>query len=202
MLELIAQFGKFFCQTYTLAGVFLIGFLFINEKAFARILFIVTFTMVYTALLKSIWQMPLPPPLEGWAFPSGHMHTAFVFWGWLAIEYHKVWFYEITFFLLCLVGYGIVYHGYHYPIDILGAAGFGTLSLIIYSLLQHIKVFKEKPYWLGFLLAFLSGLIILILPPESRKPHVWIAFEVLVGFTILWALSFKIPNKRKKIKLA
>ncbi|HRE32849.1 MAG TPA: phosphatase PAP2 family protein, partial [Candidatus Berkiella sp.] len=91
--------------------------------------------------LKSIWQMPLPAPMEGWAFPSGHMHSAVVFWGALAIEFRRFWFSALIVFMLCLAGYGLVYHGYHYPIDIVGAVGFGSLSLFIYGYLRQKALF-------------------------------------------------------------
>ncbi|MBI2791365.1 MAG: phosphatase PAP2 family protein [Gammaproteobacteria bacterium] len=188
VLEIIAKIGLFFCQTYVLASIFLIGFFFINKKIFSRTLLLVLFTMIYNVYLKSIWKMPLPPPLEGWGFPSGHMHTAVVFWGWLAYEYHKAWYYEITFFLLCLIGYGILYHGYHYPIDILGAIGFGLLSIILYALLQRLPYFKEKLYRLGYLLILLSLGILLLLGSNFIKPHQWQALTVLIGFTVACTL--------------
>jgi uncharacterized membrane protein YuzA (DUF378 family) len=136
--------------------------------------------------------MPLPPPLEGWGFPSGHMHTAFVFWGWLAYEYHKVWYYEVTFFLLCMIGYGILYHGYHYPIDILGAVGFGSISIFLYALLQRLSYFREKFYRIGYLLIGLSTVIIFLLGLDFIKPHQWQALSVLIAST---ALSRLLQNK-------
>lgn len=191
MLELIAKIGLFFGQPPVLVSIIVLGFLLQREVVFSRTLFLLLFTMIYNVYLKSLWQMPLPPPLEGWAFPSGHMHSAVVFWGWLAIEYRKIWYAEITFFLLCLIGYGIVYHGYHYPIDILGAVAFGSLSLVLYSLLQRLSYFQQKPYRLGFFLSLLGLIIIGMLPPESRKPHMFQALGALVGFSLGWFLSQK-----------
>lgn len=191
MLEIIAKIGLFFSQPLLMACVIFVGFLLLSEKAFGRTLFLLLFTMIYNVYLKSIWQMPLPPPLEGWAFPSGHMHGAVVFWGWLAIEYRKIWYAELTFFMLCLTGYGIVYHGFHYPIDILGACGFGILSLLVYTFLHRLSFFKEHPYRLGYLLAILGIIFIALLPPEMRKPHQWQALGTLIGFSLGWALLQK-----------
>lgn len=191
MLELIAKFGLFFGQPTVIVCIIVVGFLLGREAVFGRALFLLLFTMIYNVYLKSIWQMPLPPPLEGWAFPSGHMHSAVVFWGWLAIEYRKIWYAELTFFLLCLIGYGIVYHGYHYPIDILGAVAFGSISLVLYSLLQRLPYFKQKPYRLGFFLTILGLIITGLLPPEGRKPHMFQALGALIGFSAGWYLSQK-----------
>jgi hypothetical protein len=203
MLELIADIGLFFAQPFVMASILIVGFLFRNENMFGRTLFLLLFTMIYNVYLKSIWQMPLPPPLEGFAFPSGHMHSAVVFWGWLAVEYRKIWFSEIIFLLLCFSGYGIVYHGYHYPIDILGAVGFGILSMILYSLLQRLSYFKEKPYRNGFLLSLLGLCILFLLPAEGRKPHVWQALGVLFGFSIGWWLRqrYLLPSFSVKQKM-
>lgn len=186
MLEQIAKIGLFFSQPPVLIGVVIFGFTFISEKQYGKALFLLLFTMIYNVYLKYCWQMPLPPPLEGWAFPSGHMHCAFVFWGWLAITYRKLWLSAVITLLLCFVGYGLIYHGYHYPIDILGAAAFGSFSLFIYSRLQKIPLMEAKPYYLGMLTSFLGLIFIMLLPPENRKLHIWQALGGTIGFTLGW----------------
>ncbi|MCS5712089.1 phosphatase PAP2 family protein [Candidatus Berkiella aquae] len=191
MLELIAKTGLFFSQPIVLASIVLVGFLNRHEVIFGRTLLILLFTMIYNVYLKSIWQLPLPAPMEGWAFPSGHMHSAVVFWGALAIEFRRFWFSALVVFVLCLAGYGLVYHGYHYPIDIAGAVGFGSLSLLIYRYLQQKSLFKEKPYRLGILLTLLAVICILLTPAFARKLHLWQAFGALIGFTLGWALLSK-----------
>lgn len=195
MLELIAKIGLFFSQPIVLASVVLVGFLNRHETIFGRTLLILLFTMIYNVFLKSVWQAPLPPPLEGWAFPSGHMHSAVVFWGALAIQFKPFWFRALVVFMLCLCGYGLIYHGYHYPIDIAGAVGFGGLSLLIYRFLQVRSPFRAKPYYLGVLLTVLATIFILLTPPEARKLHIWQAYGALVGFTAGWSfLDNQQPN--------
>jgi hypothetical protein len=189
MLELIAKTGIFFSQPIVLASVVLVGFLNRNEAIFGRTLLLLLFTMVYNVLLKSIWQIPLPPPLEGWAFPSGHMHSAVVFWGALAIEFRRFWFSALVVFTLCLTGYGLIYHGYHYPIDIIGSVGFGSLSLLIYNFCKQRPYFTEKPYRLGVELTSLAILCMIFMPSESlQKWHIWQALGALMGFTFGWFL--------------
>lgn len=197
MLELIAKTGLFFSQPIVLASVVLVGFLNRNEAIFGRTLLLLLFTMVYNVFLKSIWQIPLPPPLEGWAFPSGHMHSAVVFWGGLAIEYRRFWFSALVVFILCLSGYGLIYHGYHYPIDIVGAVGFGSLSLFIFHLCKNRPSFKEKPYRLGIELSGIAILCMMMMPPSSlSKWHIWQALGALIGFTAGWALLSQQQNKQ------
>ncbi len=197
MLELIAKTGLLFSQPIVLASVVLVGFLNRNEAIFGRTLLLLLFTMVYNVLLKSIWQYPLPPPLEGWAFPSGHMHSAVVFWGALAIEFRRTWFSALVVLILCLTGYGLLYHGYHYPIDIMGAVGFGSLSLFIFSFCKIHPLFKEKPYLLGVYLSLLAMFCMLKMPPSSlQKLHIWQAFGALIGFTAGWAVLIQVQNKQ------
>lgn len=186
MLEIIAKCGLFFSQPIVLASIVLVGFLNRHEALFGKTLLILLFTMIYNVYLKSVWQIPLPPPLEGWAFPSGHMHSAVVFWGALALQLQRRWFSLLVCGMLTMAGYGLVYHGYHYPIDIAGAIGFGTLTLIIYQFAQKQPLFKQQPYRLGIMLAVLSGIFILLTPPEARKLHLWQAFGALLGFTLGW----------------
>ncbi len=183
MLDFIAKFGLSFCHTPIVASLIIIGLISKKREIFARAAYLLLFTMIYNAYLKSIWQAPLPPPMEGWAFPSGHMHSAMVFWGWLAIEFRKVWFYEIVFFILTLVGYGLIQQGYHYPVDVLASVGFGSLSLTLYALINRLKFFKGHLERLGGLMVLLSGIIILLMIPEARKPHVIKAFCILTLFT-------------------
>lgn len=188
-LDFIAKAGLAFSHTPILAGFLVLGLLSKHREKFAKAAFLTLFTIVYNLYLKSLWQMPLPPPAEGWAFPSGHMHSAFVFWGWLAIEFGKIWFYEIVFFILTLVGYGLVQQGYHYPIDVFASVGFGSLSIVLYALINRLPFFKNHSDRVGFLMVILSGIVFFLLPGSSAsKPHVLGALFINTLLAIAWAL--------------
>lgn len=188
MLALVANIGHFFGSPSLYVLVIIIGFLAVNEKIYGKALFLLLFTMIYNYYLKSLWQVPLPPPLEGWAFPSGHMHSAVVFWGWLAYQYRNFIFSALAALILCLVGYSLVYNGYHYPIDTLGALGFGSLSLIIYAYLNRSTLFTKFPFLNGVLFILVGCLLMFLLPSGTIKPHIWQAFGALIGFTLGWYL--------------
>lgn len=184
LLEFVAKIGLIFSMDPLLAGAIILGYLWGNEKIFARAAFLLAFTMIYNMLLKSIWQVPLLFPLEGWAFPSGHMHCAVIFWGYFACIVRQFLFSAFVFLILCLDGYALVYYGYHYPMDILGAVAFGSLSLLGYFWLEKSTFFREKFYRQGALLATLGTGLIWQMPEIARKPHVWKAYGILLGLTL------------------
>lgn len=197
-LDFIAKAGLAFSHTPMLAGVLFLGLVSKKREIFIKTAYLLLFTMIYNLYLKSIWQVPLPPPLEGWAFPSGHMHSAFVFWGWLAVEFKKTWFYEFVFFILTLVGYGLIQQGYHYPSDVLASVGFGLLSITLYSIINKTPFFKNHSGRLGWLMLSLSaGILFLLLPPQFRKPHVIKAFQMLCVFALSWSTYQFIIHKKK-----
>ena len=198
LLASIAKLGLFLGHMNTYAAVVLVGLFTRYRNIIARALCLLLFTIVYNVYLKSIWKVPLPEPLVGWAFPSGHMHSAVVFWGWLAWEMRTRWAFIAATVIYILVGYALVYYGYHYPTDILGSLAFGCTSIVIYGLLNRIKIFKEQPYYLALLLTALALFIaIVLLPPAGRKPHMWHALTILLGFSFGWLMS----NPRSRIVL-
>ncbi|MGD9591841.1 MAG: phosphatase PAP2 family protein [Candidatus Berkiella sp.] len=196
-LDFIAKGGLAFCHTPIVASILILGLFTQKREIFIRTAYLLLFTMVYNVLLKSIWQNPLPPPLEGWAFPSGHMHSAMIFWGWLAIEFKKIWFSEIVFLILTLVGYGLIQQGYHYPIDVFASIGFGAISLMLYTFINRLSFFKGRTDRLGWLMLTLSGLIFVSMIPEARKPHVIKAISILSIFVISWT-TVQFFSKQKK----
>lgn len=201
----IAQIGSYLDSPLLFVGILIPAFLFGHEKRYGFGLFFILFTMIDNYYLKSLFQTPLPPPLEGWAFPSGHMHCALIFWGWLACEYRRPIFTALVGLILSIVAYGLVFHGYHYPVDILGAIGFGSLFLLSFHLLSQYPLFRKTPSFLGLLLSGLGFILIMLLPPESRKPHLWQALGALLGFTLGWASQTTIDTysvKQKILQLA
>ncbi|MCS5708082.1 hypothetical protein CC99x_004100 [Candidatus Berkiella cookevillensis] len=185
--KIIAEIGLIFSQPVTLVIAFLLGTFFLNTKAFSKAFMLMLFTMIYNLYLKSIWQIPLEPPLEGWAFPSGHMHAAWVFWGWLVCHYKK-WSLFATFLVaMSLATFGMIDHGYHNIIDVLGAIGFGSLSLLIFYGLNRTVVFKENMFVASVLISGL-GLLFLCMMPASvqTKLHIWQAQGGLLGLSLGW----------------
>ncbi len=185
-MEILSTFASLVLWTTKEAfiiSVLVVGVLVINRDIFTRLLFITLTTMILAPLLKSIWQIPLPEHLgiKGYAFPSGHMQLAFVFWSWLAWEYKKVWSSLLATFFIPLVGWALIHQGYHHITDIMGALGFGTLTLVLFALILRTQTF-QSPTRLGFLFIGLGALMIALTP--GHLPHVWVAVGALVGFVL------------------
>lgn len=175
-----------------MASLAIIGFLYLNRKIFANALFILLVTPAINAYLKLLWKLPLPPGVgtHTYAFPSGHLHAALVFWGFLAISYKNLpWRIFVSGFLI-LNAWAIYAKGYHYPIDLFGALFFAVLSLIIFYLLLKQSYIRHSPPITGIVF-FLTGSILILANQEISviNQAVIPALGALLGFSLGWTLT-------------
>lgn len=173
--------------------IVLFGYIFLKREAFGRTFLIFAFAQLLNPFLKSLFQVPLPPAsgLIGWAFPSGHMFVATIFWGWLCWECKNKYLCLWTALLLTCMGFALVHYNYHYPSDIVGALFFASLTLIAYFYLNKLSSVKSNPPMVGFILT-LIGLILLIFTVNTTLDSSrCIAFIVLLGFSLGWLLNNK-----------
>ena len=190
-LEPIANFCLSFGHVSAYLPVLLAGFFLWRPKAFGFALLLLLFTMIYNVELKYLFKVPLPPALskEGYGLPSGHMHAAFVVWGWLFLQLKNWPIRVILSSMLGLLAFALLYKGFHYPIDILAAVGFGALTLLIFSLLAK-ALERQKPGMMGLLLLIPSTLLIFFLIPNPYpKIWLWQAYGALIGLTLGWLLN-------------
>jgi PAP2 superfamily protein len=187
----------------TVIFVILFGYIFLKKEAFGRAFCIFAFAIILNPFLKSLFQVPLPPTLgsAGWAFPSGHMLTATIFWAWLAWEYKSKNLWIFVVLLLTGIGIGLVYFGYHYPSDIAGALFFALLTLYLYHLLLKLPIFRVSPPLIGFALALISLLLICgifsITQPKaiSIRNAIGLALGALLGFSVGWLIDTKFLSR-------
>ena len=191
LIEMMTQLGLVMTKPELMTPTFILGYLFFHEIVFCEAMLFLFFVMVYNGFLKSIWQIPLPDTLgiEGWAFPSGHMHSAWVFWGWLAFKLRdSVWTF-IILIMLTLTGFALIQRGYHTPIDIIGAVGFGTTTLFLTHYFLKCIPNRDASFALGILLSLIAILILLFMNSELTKPHMLQGAAALLGLTLSQKLN-------------
>lgn len=186
LADIATTIGLTIDRPYIMISIVILGYLLVNESVCTKALMLLLFTVVYNTFLKAFWQIPLPPAsgLEGFAFPSGHMHSAFVFWGWIAFDSKNRYLMAIIFVLLSFTGFGLVHKGYHYPLDIIGAVSFGAVTMTIFHVLNLFEPLKTKYMLNGLWLSIAAIICILLTPGVSHKLHVFQGLGALIGFTL------------------
>ena len=104
---------------------------------------VVTGAFWLNAMLKEIFHTPRPSPTvfrvlfpesaSGYAFPSGHTQSSLTFWGALPRYFRVQWAVTAGLIIVPVVALSRLYLGVHWPIDIVGGAFFGALSLVLLS---------------------------------------------------------------------
>src|SRR3546814_14427706 len=89
--------------------------------------------------------LPLSPALgkQGFAFPSGHMQSTIVLYGWLMTKIQTTKYNSLLIGLLISIGLSLIYFGYHNLSDILGEIVYGGVLVFIYT---QIATNNEKDY--------------------------------------------------------
>ena len=130
--------------------------------------------------LKITFQIPLAPSLgkEGGAFPSGHMQSSIVLYGWLFKSINRLSIQVLIIILLIGIGGGLVHLGYHNYFDVFGAVFAGILLIFTYN--WFLKNFKEIILFL-ILLLFSTLLMAYIGLLYEIKEYSWLAYYSLVG---------------------
>ena len=115
LLDIVAKFFLIFGQEFVLIPLIIFGFLALNKKTYGHAIFLLLFTMIFSAFLKSIFQIPLAEHLNktGYAFPSGHMQTAIVFYGWLFIAHKNTLVRSLVSIILLGIGFALIQQKYH-----------------------------------------------------------------------------------------
>jgi undecaprenyl-diphosphatase len=198
--DLIAN-GFLFCtRESTIILLTTLGYLGFKRDVFAKALCLLLFSMIFNAFLKSIWQIPLPTGVgDGFAFPSGHMQTATIFWFWIGLEFRHKFLWLLIAFLLSGIAFGLVHFNYHTLPDVLGAMFFATLTLTTYTFLLKIPFFRIHTPASGLILALISVPLLYYNTRDSF--FLWLANGSLFGFSLGWLLQSKSDTKIPPLKI-
>jgi undecaprenyl-diphosphatase len=180
IIDKLPLFFLFFDNLQWIACYILMGFIFINRTLFYHATCILCISIIFNVALKCTFQIPLLPTVHhpGFAFPSGHMQLATVFYGWLGLHtrHHKLHLLIIT--LLSGIGFGLVYLGYHTWFDVLGAVFFAGLIIGLYQILLLQKIKFLNMTWTNLSITSLAMLYIAY--RYTIPSYAWFAFSTLV----------------------
>ncbi len=189
-----AKFFLFFSQEFIIIPIIVFGFIMGKKDNFGSALSLLLLTMIFNTLLKSMFQVPLAPHLEkvGFAFPSGHMQSAVVFYGWFFYKTSSLPLKGLSLILLAGCGWALVYLRYHTWIDVFGSIGFGVLTLALYvQFFRKLDAFdpKFRLIFIGACFFAIASLFLGFLGYHGEVlAHVWMAYYALMGFSLAWGI--------------
>ncbi len=177
-----------------------IGFIFFNRKAWGQALCLYLFTMMFVYTLKIIFKVPLDPAfgVGKYVFPSGVMQSTFVYFGWLFLQTSSQKYKGLITFILAGIACGLLYFGYVGIFDILGAIGFGIVTLYFFNRLAHMPKYKDYPAKTGGILwgIFILLFVLVGLVQGKVALHLWLPFFAFPGFVLSWSLFEKDINNK------
>ena len=181
MLEAIARFFLNFSHDSVIIPVVILGYICLNKTVFSNAIKLTLLSMLFSYALKVTFQIPLAEStgLKGFAFPSGHMQSSVVLYGYLLVHSRSLVFRFLMSVLLVGIGMSLVYCGYHCYVDVFGAVFFGSLLIAAYEFLRR----KEKPLK-PIAFCFASFLMCYIHVRHGLLPHLWMAYYSLTGFSV------------------
>jgi undecaprenyl-diphosphatase len=144
------------------------------------------FAVIFNRFLKHIFKIPLLPHLgNGYAFPSGHMHAAMVFYGYALYSVDDRRIKALITAILLGEGFSLIYLKFHGLADLLGAIGFAVLEILCYHQLVFKFGKKRGEMCIAGISVTMSLLFTAILSSMGAAVHyVWIGFYGLVGIIL------------------
>lgn len=134
MYDILALFGLGFSHILAFLFVLTLFYVKFGKSVFLDGLLLIFTSIIVNVALKALFAVPLKPHLlkEGFAFPSGHMQTAAVLYGYVMRLYHRKAIPFLCILILGGIGFGLIYRDYHSLIDVIAAVLFARLILIVY----------------------------------------------------------------------
>lgn len=178
-MDSMFHFFLLFSQWWLALTIALIGFALGKRWLCYHATCLVLFSMLVNVALKSTFQIPLSPSLNvsGFAFPSGHMQFATVFYGWLALQTKHRSLQALAIGILTGVGASLVHFGYHSWFDVFGALFFGGILIVCYQ-----KLIAQKEKYVFWSLALSAILLLSYIAYRVPIPnHALMAFVLLMS---------------------
>ena len=169
-----------------LLPIILLGLIF-HPKIFLTPTLLLLFTLIFSAFLKSFFAIPYSPELvqklgkNGFSFPSGHMQSSTIFYGWFLLNCKNKWLKILLTLIICGIGSSLIFAGYHNIYDVTGGLFFALITIYFYktsfAFFQKQKV-NCNDSQLTFLLIFFPSLILITITTlfYEAKIHLFAAF--------------------------
>ena len=178
-IDSLAHFCLKFGHITFILPIVMICMIFHKRDIYAQAACFLLWVMIFNTLLKQLFKVPLFPHLgSGYAFPSGHMHAASIFYGYILYKTDKKIIKLLLVILLSCLGSSLIYCNFHDWIDVLGAVCFTIIEIMIY----HI-IFVNFGNRVVSIISIISAIGIMLILDIIYKVefHVWLAFYGLLG---------------------
>lgn len=160
----------------------LCGWVTVHRRIFYQATCLLVMSILINFSLKCTFQVPLLSHLHkvGFAFPSGHMQSVIVLYGWLAAHFNYVAKGMVTIIWIG-TAWSLHYFGYHDYIDLIGGFCVGIGCLIFY----HTASLYGKEKISGYLFLIACLLLIYVDMHHAFIPfYVWQAYWTLIGLLV------------------
>ncbi|GAB1420036.1 hypothetical protein MASR2M15_01110 [Anaerolineales bacterium] len=145
----------------------------ISKAVGKRLLFALTLSALVAALFKALVAAPRPFEVSdqivalvaagGGGFPSGHVMTTVVVWGYFALWAKKRWVTVLVIGYVMLQAWGRMVAGVHYPQDIIGGLLIGLIVLAgFWFFVERLaESWQTYPVYIDFGAPILLGMVLL-----------------------------------------
>ena len=199
IMDYLSHFFLKFGHITFILPIVIICIIFHKRDIYAKATCFLLWVMIFNTLLKYLFKVPLLPHLgPGYAFPSGHMHAASAFYGYILYKTDNKFVKIGLATLLCWLGFSLIYCHFHDLTDVLGAIGFTIVELLIYHILS--VNFGDKVVGVTSIITAVAIMFALNIIHKVEF-HVWLAFYALVGMetTLLITQDRKLGSISRKL---
>lgn len=182
--DFLPRFFLFIGNFTAYLSILCVGIVFLQRERYFRLALLLISVCLWNALLKQWFHVPLFPHLgEGYAFPSGHMHTAALFYGYWLLPLKKPWASLVCTFLLTGEAMTLIGCHFHNSFDIFGACGFAAMEL---WLIFH---YEQRPFFERKLILFIIACFLLWTFTLSSPFPLWLWQLVTLAFGIFFGIK-------------
>ena len=115
MTDIVTSFFLSFSHDTVIIPFVIIGYIWLDRNLFFNAICLILLSIIFNSALKITFQIPLSPLLnkEGFAFPSGHMMSSAVLYGWILLHTQNLFYRTSIIIVLFGIAFSLVHCGYH-----------------------------------------------------------------------------------------